>query len=140
MRLAMIPHDGDTGLDNPFWSSLRSRHRGLALEAGDVARYPPQFAPFLGVADAGVDAAAALATLVASGESVLLLSLLELVEGLLPLEASDDELLEESLDSLEVPDSLLAAPPRPGASRSGQLFCASPGAASSWLLCMSRTR
>lgn len=73
MRLAMTRHDGDTGLDNPFWSSLRSRHRGLALGAGDVVRYPPQFAPFLGVADAGVDAATALAALVAPGESVLLL-------------------------------------------------------------------
>jgi ribosomal protein S18 acetylase RimI-like enzyme len=73
MRLAMTRHDGDTGLDNPFWSSLRSRHRGLALAAGDVARYPPQFAPFIGVADADVDAADALATLVAPGESVLLL-------------------------------------------------------------------
>ena len=72
-----------------------------------------------------------LVSLLSLGESVLLLSLLELVEGLLPLEASDDELLEESLDSLEVPDSLLAAPPRPGASRSGQLFWARPGAASS---------
>ena len=61
----------------------------------------------------------------------LLESLLELLEGLLPLEASEAELLEESLDSLEVPDSLLAAPPRPGASRSGQLFWARPGAASS---------
>jgi Predicted acetyltransferase len=64
---------GDTGLDNPFWSSLRSRHRALALGAGDVVRYPPRFAPFLGVADKDVDAAAALATLVAPGESVLLL-------------------------------------------------------------------
>ena len=60
-------------LDNPFWSSLRSRHRALALEAGGVARYPPQYAPFLGVADEDVDAAEALATLVAPGESVLLL-------------------------------------------------------------------
>ena len=69
----MTPHAGDTELDNPFWSSLRSRHRALALEAGDVARYPPQFAPFLGIANEGVDVAEALATLVAPGESVLLL-------------------------------------------------------------------
>jgi ribosomal protein S18 acetylase RimI-like enzyme len=60
-------------LDNPFWSSLRSRHRALALEAGGVARYPSWFAPFIGVADAGVDAADALAALVEPGESVLLL-------------------------------------------------------------------
>jgi ribosomal protein S18 acetylase RimI-like enzyme len=69
----MTLHAGNTELDNPFWSSLRSRHRALALEAGDVARYPPQFAPFLGVAGEDVDAAEALATLVAPGESVLLL-------------------------------------------------------------------
>jgi ribosomal protein S18 acetylase RimI-like enzyme len=69
----MTPRASDTELDNPFWSSLRSRHRALALEAGDVARYPPQFAPFLGVAGEDVDVAEALATLVAPGESVLLL-------------------------------------------------------------------
>jgi ribosomal protein S18 acetylase RimI-like enzyme len=69
----MTPRASDTELDNPFWSSLRSRHRALALEAGDVARYPPQFAPLLGVAGEDADAAEALATLVAPGESVLLL-------------------------------------------------------------------
>jgi ribosomal protein S18 acetylase RimI-like enzyme len=60
-------------LDNPFWSSLRSRHRDIARVAGEVARYPADYAPFLGVADAGVDAAAALEALVAPGESVYLL-------------------------------------------------------------------
>lgn len=60
-------------LDNPFWSSLCSRHRGLALGAGDVARYPPDCAPFLGVAHAGVDAADAIASLLEPGESVYLL-------------------------------------------------------------------
>ena len=60
-------------LDNPFWSSLDSRHRGLALRVGDVARFPADHAPFLGVANAGVDAAEALASLVAPDESVYLL-------------------------------------------------------------------
>jgi ribosomal protein S18 acetylase RimI-like enzyme len=60
-------------LDNPFWASLRSRHRDLARCVGDVARYPANYAPFLGVANAGVDAAAALATLVEAGETTLLL-------------------------------------------------------------------
>jgi ribosomal protein S18 acetylase RimI-like enzyme len=60
-------------LDNPFWSSLCSRHRGIALRAGDAARYPAQFAPFLGVRDRGVDAARSLDALVAPGESVYLL-------------------------------------------------------------------
>jgi GNAT superfamily N-acetyltransferase len=60
-------------LDNPFWSSLDSRHRHLALRVGDAARYPPAFAPFLGVADAGVDTSEAIASLVGPGESVYLL-------------------------------------------------------------------
>lgn len=60
-------------LDNPFWASLCSRHRDLARCMGDVARYPAEYAPFLGVANAGVDAAAALATLVEAGETTLLL-------------------------------------------------------------------
>jgi ribosomal protein S18 acetylase RimI-like enzyme len=60
-------------LDNPFWSSLRSRHRALAQCVGDVARYPPEFAPFLGVADRDADAAGALAALVQPDETVYLL-------------------------------------------------------------------
>lgn len=60
-------------LDNPFWSSLRSRHRAIALDAGSAARYPPEYAPFLGVAEAGADLAEALNALVAPGESVYLL-------------------------------------------------------------------
>lgn len=60
-------------LDNPFWSSLRSRHRKVAVVAGDVARYPPEFAPFLGVAGADVDADAGLASLVQAGETAWLL-------------------------------------------------------------------
>lgn len=49
-------------LDNPVWASLRSRHRDLAQVAGGAARYPPEFAPFLGVtnADADVEAIDAL--------------------------------------------------------------------------------
>ena len=65
----------DSELDNPFWSSLRSRHRNIAQVAGDMARYPPDFAPFLGVANADVDAAEALASLVATDESVYLLGI-----------------------------------------------------------------
>ena len=66
--------DIDTSeLDNPFWASLQSRHRALARRAGDVARYPPDFAPFLGIASGDADASAALSTLVAPAESVYLL-------------------------------------------------------------------
>jgi ribosomal protein S18 acetylase RimI-like enzyme len=63
----------DSALDNPFWSSLRSRHRDIARVAGEVACFPADHAPFLGVAHAGVDAARALEALVAPGESVYLL-------------------------------------------------------------------
>jgi len=62
-----------TELDNPFWSSLRSRHRALARNHGDAARYPAEFAPFLGVASAQADVAEAVASLIDPGESVYLL-------------------------------------------------------------------
>jgi GNAT superfamily N-acetyltransferase len=60
-------------LDNPFWTSLRSRHAAIAQVAGDVARYPAAYAPFLGIADAQVDMADALESLMAPGESAYLL-------------------------------------------------------------------
>jgi ribosomal protein S18 acetylase RimI-like enzyme len=66
---AMNPHE----LDNPFWSALRSRHQAIALCSGEAARYPAAFAPFLGVANAQADVAAAIASLVAADESVYLL-------------------------------------------------------------------
>jgi ribosomal protein S18 acetylase RimI-like enzyme len=58
-------------IDNPFWTSLQSRHRAIAQCADRVARYPAEYAPFLGVADA--QAGDALRALVAPGESVYLL-------------------------------------------------------------------
>lgn len=60
-------------LDNPIWESLVSRHQSLALRHGDVARYPADVAPFLGVPASGIDAAAALAALVPADDTVLLL-------------------------------------------------------------------
>ena len=60
-------------LDNPFWSALRSRHRDIALCRGEAARYPAQFAPFLGVASAQADVADAIDALVGADESVYLL-------------------------------------------------------------------
>ena len=60
-------------LDNPFWSSLCSRHRDIALRVGEVARYPAEFASFLGVAQADANVADELESLVAPGESVYLL-------------------------------------------------------------------
>lgn len=63
----------DTALDNPFWSALASIHRGIALRVGDVARYPADVAPFLGVASVDALPGAALERLVAPSESVYLL-------------------------------------------------------------------
>lgn len=63
------------GRDNPFWSSLDTIHRDIALRAGDVARYPADHAPFLGVAHAEADVADALDALLAHGETVLLLGI-----------------------------------------------------------------
>jgi len=63
-------------LDNPFWSSLTTRHRDIALRVADIARYPAAYAPFLGIADADVDmraAAEGASPLVVPGESVYLL-------------------------------------------------------------------
>ncbi len=60
-------------LDNPVWASLVSRHRWISLRDGEFRRYPPAIAPFLGVARAGIDAGAALDSLVAAGDSVYLL-------------------------------------------------------------------
>jgi ribosomal protein S18 acetylase RimI-like enzyme len=69
---AMPAHE----LDNPFWNSLQTRHRHIARRIGDVARYPREFAPFLGVASAGVDISQAVEALVARDESVYLLGVL----------------------------------------------------------------
>jgi GNAT superfamily N-acetyltransferase len=74
-------------LDNPFWSSLRSRHRGIAQSTGDVARYPAEFAPFLGVARANANVADELESLVAPGESVYLLGVVPAVPRGWELEA-----------------------------------------------------
>jgi len=77
-------------LDNPFWASLCSRHRALALCTDDAARYPPAFAPFLGVANADVDTTEAIAPLVGPGESVYLLGIAPRVPGGWQLEAFPD--------------------------------------------------
>lgn len=63
-----------SALDNPFWSSLSTLHREIAqTRGGEVARYPAEFAPFLGIADADADVGDALEALVAPGESVYLI-------------------------------------------------------------------
>lgn len=65
--------DGTRALDNPFWSSLATRHRGVAMRHGEVARYPAEYAPFLGISEAEADVSAGLDALVAPGDEVLLL-------------------------------------------------------------------
>jgi len=65
----------DTALDNPFWSALDSIHRDIAQRAGDVARYPADHAPFLGVASADTPLHSAVDALVDRGESVYLLGI-----------------------------------------------------------------
>lgn len=62
-------------LDNPFWESLQARHRELALRHGEVARFPADYAPFLGVDSSDVDASAAFEALVPADDSVYLLGI-----------------------------------------------------------------
>ena len=69
----------ESDLDNPFWTALRSRHRTIARQVGEVARYPREYAPFLGVAHAEVDAGEAIESLVAPDESVYLLGIVPAV-------------------------------------------------------------
>ncbi len=63
-------------LDNPFWSSLQTRHRDIALKADGAARFPAEFAPFMAVANADANTSEAIATLLAPEESVYLLGVL----------------------------------------------------------------
>ena len=66
-----------SALDNPFWASLQTRHAALAVRhVCEAARYPAEVAPFLGVANAGVNADEAIAPLLAPGETVLMLGVL----------------------------------------------------------------
>jgi ribosomal protein S18 acetylase RimI-like enzyme len=78
-----------SALYNPFWSSLQSRHRNLAQRAGDVARYPAEYAPFLGVRHAQADVADALEPLIAPEETVLLIGVAPRVPEGWHLEAFD---------------------------------------------------
>lgn len=95
-------------LDNPFWSALATRHRSVALRDGDVARYPPEYAPFLGVDSADADANAALARLVQPGETVLLL-------GVAPAELPPGWTLDSFGDLVQmVCDAPLEVVPGPG--------------------------
>ena len=60
-------------LDNPFHAALDSLHRHVALRHGEVARYPADVAPFLGIAHAEVEVGDAFDALVPAGDEALLL-------------------------------------------------------------------
>ena len=97
----------DSALDNPFWSSLRSRHRDIAQVAGEAARFPADYAPFLGVAHAGIDVGDALAELVAPGESVYVLGVAPRVPAGWRLDAFADlaqMVCTSPLDMVDGPD------------------------------------
>lgn len=68
-------------LDNPILASLETVHRDFAAWSGDAARYPPDVAPFFAVRDASAPVDAAVATLVAPGESVYMLGIAPLEVG-----------------------------------------------------------
>jgi hypothetical protein len=60
-------------LDNPVWSSLTTQHASFAVTSdGAAARYPPQVAPFVAVANSDRGSLTALEALVNGGESVYL--------------------------------------------------------------------
>ena len=94
-------------LDNPFWSSLRTRHADISRLADGVARYPVEYAPFLGVADADADARHGLGALVEPGESVYLLGVTPPALGdwrLEPLGELSQMVLDAPLDAPDGPE------------------------------------
>ena len=100
-------------LDNPFWTSLRTRHAGIARLADGVSRYPVEYAPFLGVAEGGADARRGLESLVEPGESVYLLGVTPpAIDGwrLEPLGELSQMVLDAPLDEPEGPDVVALTP------------------------------
>ena len=57
---------------NPVWHALQTRHRHLAVFAGDACRYPAEVCPFAAVAAPALVALRQLHSLLAPGESVWL--------------------------------------------------------------------
>ena len=94
-----------TPLDNPFWSSLRSIHRGHAIGSSDrAARYPPEFAPFLGVANGDVSADEMVVPLLAPDETVLLLGVAPRLSDHWRLEPFGELAQMIRTEPLDVPD------------------------------------
>jgi len=61
-----------TRFANPVWYALQTKHRQLALVAGHACRYPPDVAPFAGVASITAESLKQLRSLLAPGEYVWL--------------------------------------------------------------------
>jgi GNAT superfamily N-acetyltransferase len=93
-----------SGLDNPFWTSLQTRHRGLALTAGRAARYPADHAPFIGVEAADADVGDDLRALIQPGETLLLLGVLPPVPDGFRIEPFADLAQMECTQALDVID------------------------------------
>src|ERR1035438_9769947 len=58
---------------NPAWHALQTKHRHLAVSAGDACRYPAEVAPFVAVAAPSPVALGQLHSLLAPGESTWLI-------------------------------------------------------------------
>jgi len=66
----MTPRADETGLDNPVWSCLTTRHAHLAVGSRHALRYPLEFSPLSGLPAAAPDNLGALQALVAIGDAV----------------------------------------------------------------------
>jgi ribosomal protein S18 acetylase RimI-like enzyme len=66
----MIPSDVQRALDNPFWSSLTTRHADVALGGLLARRYPPAISPIAGLPAAEAANVAALEALVEVGDDI----------------------------------------------------------------------
>ena len=68
--LAMTPSDIQRGLDNPFWSSLTTRHAHIALGGTLACRYPVAISPIAGLPGVRPANVAALEALVEVGDDM----------------------------------------------------------------------
>ena len=73
--LVVNPADIERELDNPFWSSLATRHARLARGGALARRYPADISPLAGLSAAGPANVAALEALVEVGDDMALTGL-----------------------------------------------------------------
>jgi GNAT superfamily N-acetyltransferase len=91
-------------LDNPFHTSLTTRHRSLALGSERAWAFPSEFAPFLGVPDADSASPQDLAALLAPGETRLLIGVAPHARTGLELEVFNPLAQMVAERELELPD------------------------------------